>query len=156
MSNTLTVAGNTRTAWSLADEVSSQAKEISSVRAISTGTGPQQATVAWFERITATGSGASRALGTLPVTVLGVTGSLAVSNVRELLVSVVSGPTGGSYLLAGPAGVTGVTIGVGGQFQWLDYVAGATGTGTTISLASGITGAYTVDMAVIGIGTYSG
>lgn len=155
MPNTLSVAGSARLSWSLSDGTSSQSKEVSTLRSISNGTGPNQATVAWYERVTATGVGFSRALGTLPVDVLGITGTASVTNVRELVVSVVTGPTGGSFSVAGPAGLTGVVVGVGGQLHWANYVTGATGTSTTLALTNGITGTYTVDLAIVGVGTYA-
>jgi len=155
MPNTLAVAGNTRLAWSLSDGTSSQSKELSRTRSVTNGTGPNQATVAWYERVTATGVGFSRALGALPVNNLGVTGAASITNVRELMVSIVTGPTGGAFSVAGPAGLTGVRVGVGGHLHMVDYVAGATGTSTTLALSDGITGTYTVDLAIVGIGTYA-
>lgn len=155
MANKLTVSGNTRLAWSLSDGTSTQGKEVSTLRSVVNGTGANQATMSYYERVTATGVGFSRALGTLPVDFFGVTGTAAVSNVRELIVSVVTGPTGGAFSLGGPAGLTGVRVGVGGQLHWADYVTGATGTSTTLSLTNGITGTYTVDVAIVGVGTYA-
>lgn len=155
MANSLSVAGNTRLAWSLSDGVASMNKDANSVRTISNGTGPNQATVAYYERVTATGAGFSRSLGSLPVTALDIPGSAAVTNVREILLSVVTGPTGGAFLVAGPAGLTGVVVGVGGQLHWCNYITGATGTSTSLSCASGITGTYTVDLTLVGVGSYA-
>lgn len=154
MANSLSVAGNTRLQWSLSDGTAGVGKQMLAARTITNGTGPNQATVAYYEQVTATGSGFTRSLGALPVTVLGIAGSAGITNVREILVSVPSGPTGGALSLAGPAGITGVRLGVGGQFHWVDYATGATGTSTSVTLSSGVTGTYTVDVTLVGVGSY--
>ena len=74
-----------------------------------------------------------------------------MTNVRELLVQVVTGPTGGYLNLASPGGVTGVRVNVGGQFHMSDYLVGATG--TTVALSGGPTGTYTVDLSLVGLGS---
>jgi hypothetical protein len=154
MPNSLTASGQTRLAWSLSDDETvfgaSANAEARSSRTISNGTGPNQAQVAVTRRITCTGSGQTFNLTGISTEYFGITGTTAVTNVRELLVQVTTGPTGGFLNLQAPGGITGVRVGVGGQFHWLDYAVGATG--TTIALSGGATGTYSVDMTIVGLG----
>ena len=157
MPNELTVAGSTRLAWSLSssDSIgsSSSAAEHRTSRSITDGTGPGQANVANTQRITCTGSGASLAINAPNISVIGVAGQMSVTTLKELLVSVVSGPTGGYFNLQAPGGITGARVGVGGQLHWADYQVGATG--NTVALSGGPTGTYTVDLTLVGNGSYS-
>ena len=157
MANSLTVAGSSRLSWSLsnADVIGSAAAaaEHRTSRAITNGTGPGYANAANTQRITCTGSGVSLAINALNISVLGVAGQVAFTTLKELLVSVASGPTGGYLNLQAPGGITGARVGVGGQLHWADYQVGATG--TTVALSGGPTGTYVVDLTLVGEGTYS-
>jgi hypothetical protein len=158
MPNSLTAAGTTRLSWSLSnsDSAASQSAgtEQRTARAVTNGTGPGQANVAHSQRIICTGSGSSLSIGGLEIQAFGVTGILAIGTLKELLVNVVSGPTGGFLSLAAPGGITGTRVGVGGQVHWADYAVGATG--VSVSLSSGPTGTYTVDLTMVGVGVYAG
>ena len=158
MANSLSVAGSTRLAWALsnADSAASQSAgtEQRTTRDIANGTGPNQANVAHSQRITCTGSGASLSIGGLEIQAFGVTGILAIGTLKELLVNVVTGPTGGYLNLAAPGGITGTRVGVGGQVHWADYAVGATG--TAVSLSGGPTGTYAVDLTMVGVGVFAG
>lgn len=158
MANDLTVAGSTKVSWALSSPGTlgsqSSGAELRTSRSISYGTGPNQATVAHSQRITCTGSGVSLSIGNIDISPFGIAGYAVFSSVRELLVSVASGPTGGYLSLAAPGGITGVRVGVGGQLHWADYATGAVG--STVALSGGPTGTYTVDLTLVGIGGYAG
>lgn len=157
MANDLTVSGATRLSWSLTgSDTNSSASVVGdhpTRRSIANGTGPGQANVATTRRITCTGSGNTTTLATIPFTPFGSTGSASLTTVRELLVSIASGPSGGFLNVAAPGGITGVRVGVGGQVHWADYTVGATG--TSVVLSGGPTGTYTVDLTLIGVGSYT-
>ncbi len=157
MANTLSVAGATRVAWSLADDGgSSKSDTQSSSRSITTGTGPNQANVAWSETFATTGIG-SVTWGTLslPVSAFGPTGSAQVTTLKEVLVTVSTGPTGGYVQFGAPTGMTGVRINVGGQFHFADYLSGISTATGSFSVANGITGTYAGQITVVGNGTYA-
>lgn len=155
MPTTLSVAGTTRLAWSLSDDQStitfSGAGEARSSRTISNGTGPGQATIAASKSLTGTQAGFSVSLTGITSSVLGGTQTANVSTVRELLVSVSTGPTGGFLTVTHP-GISGVRVGVGGQLHVCDYTAGITG--GTLAFSSSVSGTYGVDVTAVGLGSY--
>lgn len=156
MPTELTVAGSTRVAWSLSDPQStasySATGEERTTRAVVNGTGVGQANVAATKTITGTQAGFSISLTGVTGSVLGAIQTANVATVRELLVGVVTGPTGGFLTVTHP-GVSGVRVGLGGQFHLADYGSGITG--GTLSFSSSVAGTYTVDVTAIGVGTYT-
>lgn len=156
MANTLSVSGSTRVSWSLSDgDGSSKSDSQSSSRSITTGTGPNQANFAWSETFSTTGvGGVAWDISQLPVSAFGFTGLGGLSKIKELLVSVTTGPTGGYVTFGIPTGVTGVRINAGGQFHFCDYLAGLSLGSGNISIANGITGSYTGQITVVGDGIY--
>ena len=152
MANTLSVAGATRVAWSLADDGgSSRSDTQSSSRSITTGTGPNQANVAWSYSFATTGVGsASWSVSALPVSAFGPTGSATVTTIKEVLVTVSTGPTGGYVAFSAPTGVVGARVKVGGQFHLADYLTGIGVTTGNIVIANGPTGSYAGEITVIG------
>jgi len=163
MANSLSVAGNTRISWSLSDadaqpQVSMSAQR-SSARAITNGTGPNQATVAFTTALTITGVGSSTInVNAAPVTSFGFAGKAVFTQIREMLVSVPTGPTGGWVLFSAPTGTTGATgvaVRVGGQLHLVDYLTGiSTATGAW-TFQNGPTGTYGIDFTAIGLGSYA-
>jgi hypothetical protein len=156
MPTSLTVAGTTRLAWSLSDpqdvaSYSGSGEERSS-RSVSNGTGVGQANVVVGRAITGTQAGFSLAITGVTGTVFGATSTAQINTVRELLVQVNTGPTGGFVTLTHP-GISGVRVGVGGQFHLADYDSGITG--GTLAFAATVTGTYGVDVTAVGVGTYS-
>lgn len=153
MANVLTVTGNTRVTWSLSDGTASTGGEQKSSRSIINGTGPYQANIAW--NITGalttgvlyeyTGSG-------LPFTPFQSGGQIFVTKWKELLFSVVTGPTGGYVTFSAP-GITGVPVATWGQVHFVDYAMGTTG-GTNYGWQRGTTGTYEVAFQLIGVGSY--
>ena len=156
MPTALTVAGTTRLAWSLSDPQSvasySASGEERSSRSVSNGTGVGEANVAASKTITGTQAGFSLSLTGITGSVLGATQTANVSTVRELLVQVNTGPTGGFVTMTHP-GISGVRIGNGGQFHLADYGSGITG--GTLSFSSTVSGTYSVDVTAVGVGSYS-
>jgi hypothetical protein len=156
MPTTLTVAGTTRLAWSLSDPQSvasySATGEERSSRAIENGTGVGQANVAATKTITGTQAGFSLSITGITGSVLGTTQTANVSTVRELLVQVNTGPTGGFLTMTHP-GISGVRVGLGGQFHLADYNSGITG--GTLSFSSSVAGTYNVDVTAVGVGSYT-
>jgi len=156
MPTSLTIAGSTRLAWSLADSQSaasySASGEERSSRSISNGTDVGQANVAASTTITGTQAGFSLAITGITGSILGATQTARVNTVRELLVQVNTGPTGGFVTMTHP-GISGVRIGNGGQFHLADYGSGITG--GTLAFAASVTGTYSVDVTAVGVGTYS-
>lgn len=156
MATSLAVSGNTRLAWSLSDPQSavsfSGSGESKASRTIADGTGVGQANVAASKSLTGTQAGFSLSLTGVTGSVLGATQTAVISTVRELLVSVPTGPTGGFVTLTHP-GISGVRVGVGGQFHLVDYGSGITG--GTLSFAASVTGTYGVDLTAVGLGSYS-
>jgi hypothetical protein len=156
MANTLSVAGSTRVSWSLSDgDASSKSDSQSSSRSITTGTGPNQANVAWSETFATTGVGSvTWDISQLPVSAFGFAGLAGLTKVKELLVSVTTGPAGGYVRFGIPTGVTGVRINAGGQFHFCDYLTGLSTASGNISIANGVTGSYSGQITVIGDGAY--
>ena len=156
MATSLTVAGTTRLAWSLSDSQSaadySASGEDRTSRSVSNGTGVGQANVAASKSITGTQAGFSLSITGITGSVLGAVQTANVSTVRELLVQVSTGPTGGFLTVTHP-GISGVRVGVGGQLHVADYGSGITG--GTLSFSSSVSGTYAVDVTAVGVGSYS-
>lgn len=154
MPNTLTVTGNTRLTWSLTDGENSRADERKSGRSISNGTGPGKANFAHYETVSiATPSSTTTLSGnSLGVFAYGFQGNGVCEKVKEVLVEVVSGPTGGHVIFQAPH-VPGTTVRTGGQLHIVDYQQGATGVGN-YSFTAGPTGPYSVAFTLIGEGFY--
>lgn len=156
MPTSLTVAGTTRLAWSLSDSQSaadySASGEDRTSRSVSNGTGVGQANVAASKSITGTQAGFSLSITGITGSVLGAVQTANVSTVRELLVQVSTGPTGGFLTVTHP-GISGVRVGVGGQLHVADYGSGITG--GTLSFSSSVSGTYAVDVTAVGVGSYS-
>ena len=154
MPNTLTVTGNTRLTWSLTDGENSRSDERKSGRSISSGTGPGKANFAYYETVAlATGSATTTVSGSsLSVSAYGFPGNAVCTKVKEVLVEVVSGPTGGHVIFEAPH-IPGTTVRTGGQLHLVDYQVGATGTGN-YSFTAGPTGPYSVAFTLIGEGFY--
>lgn len=163
MANELAVTGNTRLTWSLTEaqvtSTVSRSAEQKSSRNITHGTGANQANVAWSERYITTGlGGVVISSSSFPVSSFGYIGYAAFYRVKEALLSVATGPTGGYVTFGMPAtgatgAVTGVRVYVGGQFHWLDYLNGLPVNGD-FSVTNGVTGTYDFELSLVGNGIY--
>jgi hypothetical protein len=111
-----------------------------------------QANVAASKSITGTQAGFSLSITGITGSVLGAVQTANVSTVRELLVQVSTGPTGGFLTVTHP-GISGVRVGVGGQLHVADYTGGITG--GTLAFSSSVAGTYGVDVTAVGVGTYA-
>lgn len=154
--------GQTVVTWTLTDSGESASREAAyrTTRDISHGTGPNQATCAYARRLTITGAGVLLDPEELDSSVYGLAAYTSFSSVREMLVYVVSGPTGGHIVFGGPTGSAGATglaavgVGVGGQLHWVDYAPGVSGgANREIRVSPGVTGTYTVDLTIVGLGS---
>jgi hypothetical protein len=157
MANTLSVAGATRVAWSLSDGVgSSKSDTQSSSRSITTGTGPNQANVAFSETISTQATGIWQSYDDLAfaVSAFGVNGSARFTKIKEVFVSVATGPTGGYMVFSMPTGVANVRINAGGQFHYCDYLTGIPVSAGMITVSNGVSGAYSGEITVIGEGSF--
>jgi hypothetical protein len=161
MANTLSVSGNTRLAWTLSESQGvgsvSRSVEQRSSRSIANGTGPNQANVAITDTVSVTGTNTRNLdVAAYATNAFGFPGQAFFSTVREVLVSVTTGPTGGNLTVGLPTGVTGVRLNVGGQFHWIDYLGGipSSASPANVSLKSNVTGVYSVDVTVIGTGDF--
>lgn len=161
MANTLTVSGNTRLAWVLSETqaVGSVSKSVEqrSSRSIANGTGPSQASIAFSTTESVTGTNTRNLdVSAYQVNAFEFPGQAFFSTVREVLVKVTTGPTGGNLTVGLPTGVTGVRLNVGGQLHWVDYLGGipSSTSPSNVSLKSNVTGVYSVDVTVIGTGNF--
>jgi hypothetical protein len=162
MANTLSVTGSSRLSWSLTDAqaVGSAVRTVDerSSRTITHGTGPNQATVAYTNTHTvAASSTLSLAFGSISTSSFGSTGTLAVTTVKEMLVSP-TGVTGAFVYVGGGSGVTGVKVNTGGEYHLCDYAVGLSPSewvGSTLRVQNTTTGSINVDVSIVGIGSYS-
>lgn len=163
MANTFESVGQTQLTWSLSDDDGvSRERELRLDRSLVNGTAAGQANVAYTTTLSVTGAGSSLNGASLWSPVLGVDATTFFSDVKELIVSVTSGPTGGWVRFgaptgaAGATGVQGIAIRVGGQLHLVDHVNGFTvgsgGSSTAFDFIPGTTGTYTVEFQAIGIG----
>lgn len=163
MANTLESIGQTQLTWSLSDEDGvSRERELRFDRSLANGTAAGQANAAYATTLTVTGAGYLLNGASLWSPLFGVEAITSFSRVKELLVSVTSGPTGGYVRFgaptgaAGATGVQGIAIGVGGQLHLVDhangFVVGSGGSSTSFDFIPGVTGTYTIDFQVIGLG----
>lgn len=161
MSITFSSTGTTRITWSLSESLSpgsaAMSAEQKSTRSISYGTGPNQATIGHTARLTATGT-ATTSLDLFGISVpqFGSELTLAFTSIREMLIQVTSGPTGG-YLTCGlpTGGVSGVRVQAGGAMHWIGYQNGISiSDSTNLTMTPGVTGTYGIDVTLIGVGGY--
>lgn len=163
MATSLSVSGNTRLAWSLTDSQTkvsfAGSSESLANRSITNGTGVNQATVAFSRSLTITGTNSSSInVNAATVSSFDYTGKAVFTNIREMLVSVPTGPTGGWVLFSAPAaatGVSGVAVRVGGQMHIVDYATGVSTATGAWTFQNGPTGTYGVDFTVVGLGSYA-
>lgn len=155
--------GQTAITWTLADteRSASMSNTYRSTRAITNGTGPNQATVAYATRLTMTGAGVILYDFALAGSAFGLSNAVEFSRSRELLLSVASGPADGWLTFGGPTGPSGITgmsevgVRVGGQLHYVDYADGwVGGVNPDIRITPKVTGTYTVDLTLIGIGSF--
>jgi hypothetical protein len=85
----------------------------------------------------------------------GMQGYAVFENVKEVFVSVTTGPTGGYMVLSMPTGVANVRINAGGQFHYCDYLTGIPISGGNILVSNGVSGTYSGEITVIGNGYFS-
>jgi hypothetical protein len=164
MPNSLTVAGSTRLSWTLTDSQTNssvtRSGSESATRAITNGTGPQQANVVWGGLVTVAPSQTTGVVfASMPVSAFGPTGTATVTTVKEILVfNTTTGVTGASLLVGSTGAITGTAVNGGGQWHWADYAVGSapsTWPASTLWLRNTTTGAIVADVSVIGVGTYS-
>ncbi len=165
MANMLSSIGETRLAWSLSDSAGvSRSSEQQIVRALSNGTGPSQGQVAYATTMTITGP-VSVFADEVQFQILGADAAATFSRVREVLVDVTTGPTGGWVLFgastgpSGATGVEGVAVRVGGQLHLVDHgvgvEVGSGGASAAWAFSPGPTGTYTIDFHALGNGIIS-
>jgi hypothetical protein len=162
MANTLSVSTAARASWVLSDSQNvgsvSKSADQNFSQSVSSGTGPNQANVAITDTVSVTGtSTTSIDLGQYVDRSFGYDGYLTFTTLKEVLVNVTTGPTGGYLTVGIPTGITGVRMNVGSQMHLADYTSGlAVGDSFSgITLKSNVTGTYSVDVTVIGIGVYT-
>jgi hypothetical protein len=163
---TLTLTGNTRLTFSLADtqlvgSVTGNV-EVRSTQTVTNGTGAGQANVAWATEVTlAAGQVYSLDLTNLLASAFGYVGKVAVTTLRDVIV-VNNETAAGRYLLYGvisPQDTTGYAarINRGGSYRWTDYQDGiaVTAGNKTLYIANPSSGSVTFDIGVAGVGSYS-
>jgi len=163
---TLTLTGNTRLTFSLADtqlvgSVTGDV-EVRSTQTVANGTGAGQANVAWATEVTLpAGQVYSLDLTNLAASAFGYVGKVAVTTLRDVIV-VNNETTAGRYLLYGvisPQDTTGYAarINRGGSYRWTDYQDGIaiTAGNKTLYIANPSSGSVTFDIGIAGVGTYS-
>lgn len=162
MANTFSATGRTRLAWTLSEtqDVGSVSKAVDrqSSRTITNGTGPNQANVAITDTVSVTGTSTTEIdLAEYQDQSFGYAGFLIFTTLKEAIVHVTTGPTGGYLTVGLPTGVTGVRLNVGGQMHIADYLAGLAvgGSFSGIQLKSNVTGTYSVDVTAIGVGSFT-
>jgi hypothetical protein len=158
MPNVLVVTGNTRLTWSLSDQQAigpvGRSAEQKSGRSITHGTGPNQANVAYTNTFSIAGmDDIELDLGLMDVSAFGFGGLLSISKVKELLIEVTTGPTGGYVTVRLPAGITGIRVNAGGQFHWIDYLSGLEYV-DNLKVENGITGTYGIELSLVGNGYF--
>jgi hypothetical protein len=161
MANTLSVSGNTRLAWVLSENqnVGSVSKSVEqrSSRSITNGTGPNQANVAFTDTVSVTGTSTTQIdLAEYIDNSFGYDGNLVFTVLKEVVVNVTTGPTGGNLTVGIPTGVTGVRMNVGSQMHIANYIAGypVGASFSGITLKSNVTGTYSVSLTAVGVGTF--
>ena len=161
MANTLSVSGNTRLAWTLSETqaVGSVSKSVEqrSSRSITNGTGPSQANVAITDTVSVTGTSTTQVdLAAYVDNSFGYDGNLVFTVLKEVVVNVTTGPTGGNLTVGIPTGATGVRMNVGSQMHITDYTAGypVGASFSGITLKSNVTGTYSVSLTAVGVGTF--
>lgn len=162
MATQLAVSGKTSLQWSLSDAHELQSFSATSVRrvsqAIANGSGLNQANVAvsFPYTVAAPATGVVAAAG-VPFENLGITLNANITTLREMLVTVASGPTG-SYakveVTTGVSGIKGVSVGIGGMLHWSDYLSTADCSTADFRFQAVGTGVLHLDVTLIGLGSY--
>lgn len=166
MATDLAVTGQTSISWSLSDAAdpisySATAQKRTS-RSIANGSSAGQANVAWSGKVSVTGTSTTtiNIINELKVNPYNTYGYVFFQSLRELMVDVISGPTGGYVVLsitgASPTAPANIPIGVGGQLHFVDYHSGLTLNGAdSMTIKAGATGSYFLDVTAIGVGQYA-
>lgn len=166
MATSLSVNGETFVSWSLSDADGQMGYAASSntraARTVSNGTGTGQSNVAWSGQLAWSGTGVAgwNIHHGLTVTPFNASGYPNFVTLRELLLQVVTGPTG-SYVSVRLSDVTPTApanfpLSVGGQLHFCDYSAGMTvGTAGSLEVKSSTGGNYAIDVTAIGVGDYA-
>jgi len=165
MANELSVIGQTALSWSLSDKQDPTSYAASaqkrSTRSIANGTGVGQANAAWSTTMTITGTNEGEVdLNTLGLAPFGTYGYITLASLREMLVNVTTGPTGGYVVVyvtgVSPTAPANFPVGVGGQLHYADYNAGLGVSALDyLRVRSAVTGTYSVDVTLVGVGTFS-
>jgi hypothetical protein len=163
---TLTLTGNSRLTFSLADtqlvgSVTGDV-EVRSSQTVADGTGAGQANVAWATKVTLpTGQVYSIDLTNLAASAFGYVGKINVATLKDVIV-VNNATAAGRYLLYGvisQADTSGYAarINRGGSYRWTDYQDGiaVTAGNKTLYIANPSGGSVTFDIALAGVGTFS-
>jgi hypothetical protein len=163
---TLTLTGNTRLTFSLADtqlvgSVTGDV-EVRATQTVANGTGSGQANVAWATEVTlAAGQVYSLDLTNLSASAFGYQGKVSVTTLRDVIV-VNNETTANRYLLYGVISAQDTTgyaarINRGGSYRWTDYQDGiaVTAGNKTLYIANPSGGSVTFDIALAGVGSYS-
>ena len=163
MPNTLSLSANSRLTWSVTDGTASESQELRTSRAITNGTGENQANVAWRNQVTIpAGQAYSFDLNNLGDTALGFSGRVTITNLREMF-AVNLTTTAGAYVLWGVIGPGDTTayaarIGRGGEFRVADYLDGQAvnvGVDNVLYVANPSAVAVMLDVGFVGVGTYT-
>lgn len=167
MANTLSASGSSSMAWSLADAPAigstSDAAGISAAWTISNGTAAGQANAAWRNRVTiANGETYAIELGNLGGNAFGFAGKVALTTLKEMMVTV-NTTTAGRYVLVGCIGPSDATaysarLNGGGMYHVADYSVGwpvTVGVNDVVYIANPSGAAVEIDVGVIGVGTYA-
>jgi hypothetical protein len=162
MSNSLTASGSTRLNWTLTATQSvgtvTRSAEVRTSRTISHGTGPDQATVGYTNTHIVTGASTlTFPFSGIEYNSFGSTGLVAFTDVREILVKVA--PTTGAQLFVGYAtGVTGHRVPYGGEYHLCSYTTGIAASdwaGSALRIHNPTATAVSIDIAIIGVGSFS-
>jgi hypothetical protein len=162
MSNSLTASGSTRLSWTLTSTQSvgstTRTAEIRTSRTITNGTGADQATVGYSNTHTVTGTATVEFdFAGIEYDSFGSTGIVAFSDIREILVKVAA--TTGAQLFVGYAtGVTGHRVPYGGEYHLCSYTTGiavSDWAGSALRIHNPTSTAVDIDIAIIGVGTFS-
>lgn len=164
---TLSLTGNSRLSWSLADAqtigTAGRTAEIKTSRTVENGTGAGQANAAWVNRVTiASGQVYSLELRNLGETVFGFAGKVVLTKLKEII-CVVNTTTASRYVLFGVIGPSDTSayvarINRGGDYRVADYQDGWTVTqdvNDVIYIANPSAGSVEIDIGVVGVGSYA-
>ena len=162
MSNSLAASGSTRLSWTLTNTQSvgsvTRTAEVRTSRTITNGTGPDQATVGYTNTHIVTGATTiSFPFAGIEYDSFGSTGIVAFTDIREVLVKVAA--TTGAQLFVGYAtGVTGHRVPYGGEYHLCSYTTGIAASdwaGSALRIHNPTSTAVSIDIAIIGVGSFS-